>query len=68
MHNRTEANVTARLIPIREVSEEKLPGIGLTTIYKLVNEGELQKINIGRRSFITADSIEAYIGRLSEAS
>lgn len=43
-----------------------LGGIGHTTIYDLINRGELVKVNIGRRSFITAESLAAYVDRLSE--
>lgn len=60
--------MSQKLIPIPEAREKHLGGIGTTTIYRLIKDGELQKVNIGRRSFITADSIEAYIGRLAEAS
>ncbi|UXA15250.1 helix-turn-helix domain-containing protein [Mycobacterium sp. SMC-8] len=42
--------------------------MGHTTIYELIKRGELVKVNIGRRSFITADSLAAYVDRLSMAS
>lgn len=42
--------------------------IGRTKLYELVNGGELTKVNIGSRSFITADSLEAYLERLVEGS
>jgi hypothetical protein len=35
----------------------KLGGIGRTKIYGLIDEGELTKVNIGRRSFVTTESI-----------
>lgn len=41
-----------------------LGGISRTTVYKLVQNGELTKVSIGRRGFITVDSIEAYVDRL----
>lgn len=53
------------LVPI-EGTQEKLGGIGRSTVYKLVNEGKLTKVNIGRRGFITADSIRTYVTSLTE--
>lgn len=56
--------MTEKLIPIPEAKEKHLGGIGTTTIYQLIKDGELQKVNIGRRSFITAESIDAYVKKL----
>jgi hypothetical protein len=42
--------------------------LGRTKVYDLVGEGELTTVNIGRRGFITAASIEAYVNRLQEAA
>jgi hypothetical protein len=42
--------------------------LGRTKVYQLVDAGELTKVNIGRRGFITAASIEAYVNRLQEAA
>ena len=46
----------------------QLGGIGRTKIYDLIDHGELVKVNIGRRAFVTAKSIAAYVDRLSEAA
>ena len=56
-----------RLLPIPE-ARQLLGGIGHTTIYELVNRGEIVKVNIGRRGFITSESLEAYMDRLSADS
>jgi hypothetical protein len=56
-----------RLLPITE-ARQFLGGIGHTTIYELVNRGEIVKVNIGRRGFITSESLEAYVDRLSSIS
>jgi hypothetical protein len=45
-----------------------LGGVSRTTVYALVNQGELVKVNIGRRGFITAESLAAYVDRLTEAA
>ncbi|MFV8319920.1 helix-turn-helix domain-containing protein [Mycobacterium sp. 23] len=56
-----------RLIPIPAVQND-LGGISRTTVYELIGSGELTRINIGRRSFVTEESITAYLGRLSAAA
>ena len=48
------------LVPIDQAQSE-LGGIGRTTLYRLIEEGHLVRANIGRRAFITGDSIAAYI-------
>lgn len=54
-----------RLVPITE-ARQVLGGIGTTTIYELFKRGELTKVNIGRRGFVTSDSLAAFLDRLSE--
>jgi excisionase family DNA binding protein len=39
-----------------------------TTVYKLVDEGQLDLVKIGRRSFITAESLERYVAWLAYGS
>jgi hypothetical protein len=55
------------LVPIPDTCS-KLGGVSRTTVYDLVNQGELIKVNIGRRGFITTESLVAYVDRLSEAA
>jgi len=55
------------LIPIPDAQTD-LGGISRPTVYNLVNRGELVKVNIGRRGFITAESIAAYVDRLTAAA
>jgi hypothetical protein len=62
------ADVVNRLVSIQEAREKWLGGLGRTTVYELIDRGELVKVNIGRRSFITTDSLAAYVDRLSEAA
>jgi predicted DNA-binding transcriptional regulator AlpA len=56
-----------RLLPMPE-ARRVLGGIGHTTIYDLIKRGEVTKVNIGRRGFVTSESIEAYMDRLRDAS
>ena len=62
----TNAMPSALLYRIN-VAEAKL-GVSRSTIYRLVNEGQLVLVKIGKRSSgITADSIHAMIERNSSA-
>jgi hypothetical protein len=54
-----------RLLVSIDESLSKLGGIGRTTLYQLIGTGELVKVNIGRRSFITAESLHNYVDRLT---
>lgn len=56
-----------RLLPLPEACQS-LGGIGHTTMYELINRGEIVKVNIGRRSFITSESLRAYVDRITAAS
>ena len=40
-------------------------GLGKTTIHKLLREGQLQKIKLGRSTLISADSVEKLLQRNS---
>jgi predicted DNA-binding transcriptional regulator AlpA len=62
-----DSGTTRRLVSIPE-AREILGGIGHTTLYDLINHGELLKVNIGRRGFITSESLAAYVDRLTEAA
>ncbi|GJF17729.1 hypothetical protein NGTWS0302_16950 [Mycolicibacterium cyprinidarum] len=55
------------LVPIPQSCKD-LGGIGRTTLYELVKSGHLVKVNIGRRGFITAKSLAAYVDQLSRAA
>ena len=65
--NKLHHGGTRRLVSIPDARAE-LGGIGHTTIYDLINRRELVKVNIGRRSFITAESLTAYVDSLSETA
>jgi excisionase family DNA binding protein len=60
-----------QLVPIGMKPDEgtcaRLGGVSRTTVYELIKRRELVHVNIGRRGFITAASIDAYIERLTAA-
>lgn len=58
-------NVTRHLVSIEE-AQTALGGIGRSTLYGLVNRGHITKVNVGRRGFITAESLDAYVASLTE--
>ncbi|WP_066912031.1 hypothetical protein [Mycobacterium interjectum] len=55
------------LIPRPDV-KRILGGIGDTTYCQLINDRELERVNIGRRSFVVAESLYAYVERLRSAA
>jgi excisionase family DNA binding protein len=50
------------LIGVVEARQE-LGGFSNTTFYGLVNTGELSTVKIGRRTFIAASELDAYVER-----
>jgi excisionase family DNA binding protein len=52
------------LHPIEEAAG--VLGVGRTTVYGLVSRGELQTVHIGRRALVTAESLSAYVKRLTD--
>lgn len=56
-----------QLVPYGE-ARDRLGGIGNTTLWEMVGRGELVRVRIGRRAFITAKSIAAYIDRIEAAA
>jgi hypothetical protein len=57
-----------RLLVSIDSTRNRLGGISRTTVYELINRGDLVKVNIGARGFVTAKSIAAYVDRLSAAA
>lgn len=49
-------------------TQERLGGISRTTVYELAKRGDIHLVNIGRRAFITTQSLEEYVARLSKQS
>jgi hypothetical protein len=41
-----------------------LGGVSRSTVYNLIDSGDLKRVNIGHRAFITAESIRAYLDRV----
>jgi len=60
----TANQIQRRLVPIAEAGDQ-LGGVSRSTVYELVGEGLLTKVSIGRRSFITADSLDRYVDSLA---
>jgi hypothetical protein len=51
------------LMPYPEV-RKVLGGIGNTKLWELIEAGELERVRIGTRAFVTAESVSAYVERL----
>lgn len=57
-----------KLILAQDETRSCLGGISRGQLWKLANEGEIQRVHIGRRVFFTAASVAAYVDRLTEAA
>lgn len=58
-----KAKIKRRILSVNK-SCEYLGGISRVKVYDLVNTDQIQLIKIGRRSFITLESMDAYLDRL----
>jgi hypothetical protein len=47
--------------PVREFS--RISGLGTTSIYKLLNDGEIESVTSGRRRLVLIDSYHRYLDR-----
>lgn len=61
------ADEPTRLLLDYDAARAALGGIGRTKLWDLVTQGEITRVNVGRRSFITAESLAAYVERISAA-
>ena len=57
------ASTTQRLLSIQDACEQ-LGGIGKSMLYELIAKGDLTQCHIGRRAFVTGDSINQFVERL----
>jgi hypothetical protein len=54
---------TQRLLLPTDEARAALGGIGHSYLYQLIARGELVKVRLGKRAFITADSVRALVER-----
>ena len=59
---------TRRLLVPYEEARHQLGDIGRTKFYELIDTAQLVRVCIGRRGFITAESLAAYVGSLTAAA
>ena len=52
-----------RLLTVEDAMYYGLGGISRSKFYRLIKDGELSVIKIGRRTLVVADSIDAFITR-----
>jgi excisionase family DNA binding protein len=57
---------TDQLVSIRRTGNQL--AVGRTSVYALINQGELQTVKIGSRRLVLQSSIDALIARLTEAA
>lgn len=51
------------LVPMTQ-AQEMLGGIGKTLMYELIDARKVQRVKIGRRSFVTVASLNSYTEQL----
>jgi hypothetical protein len=54
------------LIPVERKDETPLRSLSTWVIYRLCREGKLPHVKIGRRRYLTADGIAAFMARGGE--
>ncbi|MGV0796221.1 helix-turn-helix domain-containing protein [Mycolicibacterium elephantis] len=59
------SNNTPLLVSIAD-TQTILGGVSKPTVYGLIHKGELTKVKIGRRGMVTAESLTAYVERITE--
>ncbi|WP_285033880.1 helix-turn-helix domain-containing protein [Mycolicibacterium sp. lyk4-40-TYG-92] len=57
---------TELLVTVEE-AQRRLGGISKPTLYKRIAAGQIVKVNIGRRVFVTVESLTAYVDLLKDA-
>ena len=55
-----------RLLSIAEA--QRVLGVGRTTIYRLIGEGQLPAVKVGRRTLISESQVQHFIQSLSNQS
>ncbi len=63
MQDRPQIHGERRLLTYRQVIDNYLP-VSKSKIYHLIRAGELLKVNIGVRGYVTSDSVHAFMNRL----
>jgi excisionase family DNA binding protein len=61
-------DTTERLIHPYPEAMALLGGIGRSTLLELIDQKKLTRVNVGRRAFITAESLREYVDSLSGAA
>jgi hypothetical protein len=57
------------LVPVRgNAVGLALGGVSRSQVYRLMERGDLLRVNIGRRAFVPMSSIQAYLARITAAA
>jgi hypothetical protein len=65
--NRKDHMKIAQMLVPYDSARSLLGGIGKTTLYTLIEAGEIQRVKIGNRAFVTTESITECVERLTAA-
>jgi hypothetical protein len=67
-HPQTGSDIEMERLLLSEKETLTALGIGRTKLHELKKAGDLIQVHIGRRSFITAQSVHAYVDALTQAA
>lgn len=59
---RTESKPAAMSVP----SAAHMMGVSRATVYRLINNGDIESLNIGTRRLVRRDSIERFLDELTK--
>lgn len=62
MNDRSKWPINPEPISVTIQGAIGMTGLGMTTIYKLISEGELETVKIGRRTLVKVRSIKKLLG------
>lgn len=67
MTTQAPSRINDRLNDIKG-TQERLGGIGRTTLFELIRTGKLRSVKVGKRRMVPDSEIDAYIAALLEQS
>ncbi|MFL0288797.1 helix-turn-helix domain-containing protein [Mycobacterium sp. SMC-21] len=58
-----DSDTAPLLISIAD-AQKRMGGLSRGMVYRLINAGEINRVNIGSRVFVTTESLVAYLDRI----
>lgn len=68
MHTRKPATVPAPRLAVGIEEAADLLGLGRSLLFRLIKEGQLRSVKVGKRRLIAVSELEAFMGRLQKGA